>query len=65
MTPKPRPSDEERLRLALEAALAREGDERAAFLKWLRAADPELCLDVEARLVPRRGDRPPGPVEDA
>lgn len=36
--------------MALDAARARDGEERGAFLAWLRTADPELAREVEARL---------------
>jgi hypothetical protein len=36
--------------MTLEVALSREGDDREAFLSWLRAADPDLAREVEARL---------------
>ncbi len=51
MTPKPNPPHEVRLRMAVEAALSREGDEREVFLAWLRTADPELAREVETRLA--------------
>lgn len=50
MSPKPNPPHQERLRMALDAARARDGEERGAFLAWLRTADPELAREVEARL---------------
>jgi hypothetical protein len=42
--------------MALEAARAREGEDRATFLSWLRTADPDLAREVEAVL---RGETPP------
>ena len=51
MTPRPTPPHEQRLRMTLEVALSREGEERGAFLAWLRTADPELAREVEARLA--------------
>lgn len=37
--------------MALEAVRAREGEDRRAFLAWLRAADPDLAVEVEERLA--------------
>ena len=56
MTPKPNPPHEVRLRMALEAARAREGEDRVIFLSWLRTADPDLAREVEAVLG---GETPP------
>ncbi len=43
---KPDHPHEVRLQMALDAALQRSGEERDAFLEWLRAADPQLAAHV-------------------
>ncbi len=37
--------------MALEAARDRSGAERDAFLRWLKAADPQMAADVLLRLT--------------
>ncbi|MGW8283176.1 MAG: hypothetical protein ACWGON_07745 [Gemmatimonadota bacterium] len=50
MKPTDRPY-QERLQMALEAARDRSGAERDAFLRWLKAADPQMAADVLLRLT--------------
>jgi hypothetical protein len=49
MRPPDRPF-EERVRMALVAALERSGAERDEFIRWLSAADPKLAANVIVRL---------------
>ena len=57
MRPPDRPF-EERVQMALEAALERSGGpDREAFIRWLSAADPKLAATVMVRLA-ERNDRP-------
>ena len=49
MRPPDRPH-EERVRMALDAALERSGAEREEFVGWLKAADPMLAAAVLLRL---------------
>ena len=53
MRPPDRPF-EERVQMALEAALERSGGpDREAFIRWLSAADPKLAATVMVRLAER------------
>jgi len=53
---------EERVQMAMEAALERSGPDRDEFVRWLSAADPKLAATVILRLseqqdaAPRPGD---------
>ncbi|MBK5099329.1 MAG: hypothetical protein JJE01_16230 [Gemmatimonadetes bacterium] len=53
---------EERVQMAMEAALERSGPDRDEFVRWLSAADPKLAATVILRLseqqdaAPRAGD---------
>ncbi len=49
MRPPDRPF-EERIRMAMEAALERSGPDRDEFIRWLSAADPKLAATVIVRL---------------
>jgi len=49
MRPPDRPF-EERIRMAMEAALERSGPDRDEFIRWLSAADPKLAAGVILRL---------------
>ena len=57
-----RPTDrpyEERLQMALEAALERSGSDRDAFVNWLMTADPKMAADVILRLSAQRDSGTP------
>ena len=45
---------EERLQMAMEAALGRSGRDREEFIHWLSAADPKLAATVIVRLAERK-----------
>ena len=49
MRPPDRPF-EERVKMAMEAALERSGPDRDEFVRWLSAADPKLAATVILRL---------------
>ena len=49
MRPPDRPH-EERVHVAMDAALVRSGTERDEFINWLKAADPMLAAAVLLRL---------------
>jgi hypothetical protein len=49
MKPPDRPF-EERVQMAMEAALERSGPDRDEFVRWLSAADPKLAATVILRL---------------
>lgn len=49
MRPPDRPH-EERVQMAMNAALERSGTERDEFIGWLKAADPMLAAAVLLRL---------------
>ncbi len=50
MRPPDRPH-EERVQMAMDAALERSGTERDEFIAWLKAADPMLAAAVLQRLA--------------
>lgn len=50
MRPPDRPL-EERVQMAMDAALERSGIERDEFIGWLKAADPKIAAAVLLRLA--------------
>ena len=59
MRPPDRPH-EERVQVAMDAALARSGTERDEFISWLKAADPMLAAAVLLRLSEQQNSTPGG-----
>lgn len=53
MRPPDRPF-EERVQMALAAALQRSGPDRDEFIRWLSAADPKLAATIIVRLSERQ-----------